>query len=303
MTKNLSEKQWAKVPEYLNKWLAYGLRTDSVNKEMARDAVRFLYKDILSMDNPKFVVFLDSPMACQLAFNLIKNTKLDIKIKKPQLDSQLYSQDLGYFPAVAALWGWGSYYGFYDFILHEIFPEKQNEFLKYKKFIKLWPELHYFLPFKDIIFISDFPKKINKNADNRLHSHSGPSLEYSDSWALYYSNGISVNKEFIEADPEKYTKDQILNEKNADIRREMARRLTPQQLIEKLEPKVIDSYNNYELLSIDLGDGRSRPFLKMNNPSMNLIHIEGVKPEIKTVKEAICYRNGLKRFIMPKELT
>jgi hypothetical protein len=48
----------------------------------------------------------------------------------------------------------------------------------------------------------------------------------------------------------------------------------------------------YELLILNMGDGRRRPYLKMKNPSIKTWHIEGVAPEIKTVKEALAWRNG-----------
>jgi hypothetical protein len=52
-------------------------------------------------------------------------------------------------------------------------------------------------------------------------------------------------------------------------------------------------------LSIDLGDGRYRPYLKMINPSLGVVHVEGVHPDCKTVEEAICFRNQLKEFSLP----
>ena len=75
-----------------------------------------------------------------------------------------------------------------------------------------------------------------------------------------------------------------------------------------LDAKVIDTYDSsiggkYELLTLDVGDGRIRPYLKMLNPSINEACIEGVRPEIKTVKEAICYRNGLNEFEEPQQLS
>jgi hypothetical protein len=86
--KDLSKEQWAKVPQYLNKWLGHGYRTRTTDRKKAKSAINFLYVDMLKVTAPKFVIFLDSPMACQLAANLIKNTKWD----KPQLHSQLRSQ-------------------------------------------------------------------------------------------------------------------------------------------------------------------------------------------------------------------
>ena len=59
----------------------------------------------------------------------------------------------------------------------------------------------------------------------------------------------------------------------------------------------------YELLLLDLGDGRRRPFLKMTNPSTGDYEYQGVPPNCKTVEEAICFRNGLKVYEEPNHLT
>ncbi len=48
----------------------------------------------------------------------------------------------------------------------------------------------------------------------------------------------------------------------------------------------------YELLLLDLKDGRRRPFLKMLNPSSFEYHIEGVPPGCDTIQDALNWRNG-----------
>ncbi len=47
------------------------------------------------------------------------------------------------------------------------------------------------------------------------------------------------------------------------------------------------------MLVLDLGDGRTRPYLKMLNPSIGVWHVEGVAPAVRTVQEALNFRNGL----------
>lgn len=70
-----------------------------------------------------------------------------------------------------------------------------------------------------------------------------------------------------------------------------------------LEYKVIDKMDGYELITFDIGDGRIRPWLKMQNPSMGLTHIEGVPPETKTCSAALAYRNGLEDYYAPSALS
>jgi hypothetical protein len=58
----------------------------------------------------------------------------------------------------------------------------------------------------------------------------------------------------------------------------------------------------YELLSVNYDGRGERPYLKMRSLSINAVHIEGIKPGVTSVKEAICFRNGLKTFSLPNTL-
>jgi len=94
----------------------------------------------------------------------------------------------------------------------------------------------------------------------------------------------------------------LLKIKNAQVRAEFVRKLGIDYVISKLG-KVVDTFGNYQLVLLDLGDTqrdpqdwqkqipRCRPFLKMQNPSVpELWHVEGVHPDCKTVADAIQYR-------------
>ena len=50
-------------------------------------------------------------------------------------------------------------------------------------------ELHYFYPFEDIVFVSDFPKNISVDKEFKLHNTNGEALSYRDSYNLYAING------------------------------------------------------------------------------------------------------------------
>ena len=83
----------------------------------------------------------------------------------------------------------------------------------------------------------------------------------------------------------------IFKVRNADIRREIILKVGIERLCYDLKAKVIEKIGDYELIELDLRDGRRRPFLKMHNPSVpELWHVEGVHPCIKTVQDALNYR-------------
>ena len=157
--------------------------------------------------------------------------------------------------------------------------------------------------------ISDRPSKLTVDEENRPHSYQGPYIEWRDGTALYAIHGVRVPMWIAETKAEEFTKDMILSEENADYRRCIVQKIGIEKTVELLGAEVIDTYESsvggqYELLAIDYtGTGEKRPFLKMKNPSMDAWHIEGVSPGIKTVKDAICFRNGLKKFIEPEVLS
>jgi len=95
----------------------------------------------------------------------------------------------------------------------------------------------------------------------------------------------------------------FLKETNAEIRRELVRKIGTFRIYKELGAVVLDKDDNYELITLNIGDGRHRPYLKMKNPSVEAIHIEGVHPDCKTVKEALTWRNSLTSWTEPEALT
>jgi hypothetical protein len=89
MISKLTPKQENKISEYLNYWLGVGLRTETLDREKAKNAVDFLYTKILKMNKPKQYIFLDSPMACQLFLN--GSNQLENQLRN-QLENQLWNQ-------------------------------------------------------------------------------------------------------------------------------------------------------------------------------------------------------------------
>lgn len=78
--------------------------------------------------------------------------------------------------------------------------------------------------------------------------------------------------------------------KNAQVRAEFVKKVGIDRIIYELG-EVVDTVGNYQLVMLDLQDGRKRPFLKMQNPSCpELWHVEGVHPNCRTVADALQYR-------------
>jgi len=152
----------------------------------------------------------------------------------------------------------------------------------------------YWWPNKDFIMVCNRPKHIHRNRNGQLHSETEQAIEWPDGWGLYMLNGVRVTKELVETPREKLDPHIIIKESNAEVRREIVRKIGIEKVCQVLTTKVLDKKGKYELLLLDLGDTRQRPYLKMINPSTGTYHIEGVEPQIKTVEDALNWRNGTK---------
>ena len=117
-------------------------------------------------------------------------------------------------------------------------------------------------------------------------------------WGLYALNGVIVPREVVEAPAEKLDAHILLKEKNAEVRREIVRKIGIERVLKDLKATILDKQGTYELVSLDIGDNRKRPYLKMLNPSscIPVWHIEGVPPDICSVNEAIVWRNNSKEL-------
>ena len=124
-----------------------------------------------------------------------------------------------------------------------------------------------------------------------LHNDKGASVRYADGFSVYSLNGVRVSKELVETPAEQLEPHIVVQEKNAEVRREIVRKIGVERLVQKLGAKTLDKKGNYELLNIDLGENRIRPYLKMLNPSVGTWHIEGVSPGCRTIEQAINWRN------------
>jgi hypothetical protein len=87
MITKLTIEQESKIPEYFEKWSKIGLTYKKIDKDYAKK-ILLKYLSIIDL-KPKYFLFLDSPMACQLAINLLKN--IDNQLRN-QLYNQLHNQ-------------------------------------------------------------------------------------------------------------------------------------------------------------------------------------------------------------------
>jgi hypothetical protein len=180
--------------------------------------------------------------------------------------------------------------GFYDYFLRVCNLTDQTKLLH-----GLWQiaeSAGWYLPHEHICWIAERHQRVCRNGRGQLHSHDGMAVEYPDGWGVWAWNGVRVNEQIIlKADT--LTTQQIAEESNAQVRQVMVERIGIERVCQMFKAKVLDERGTYQLLALDLGDGRIRPYLKMLNPSIDVWHVEGVAPNITTVQHALNFRNGL----------
>jgi hypothetical protein len=193
---------------------------------------------------------------------------------------------------------WASGYGqhdsdwisFYDFFAREIGLFEQTK--KLAGLTKITENAGWFLPHQKLCWISERHNVLNRNSQGRLHKDGGAALAYPDGFEIYALNGVRVKKCQAMTPAEDITPQEVLSEANADIRRELIRKVGIDRMMAALPHKSLEKRGDYELFSINLGAGATDArYLKMTNPSVGCFHLEGVHPDCNTVEKSLNWRN------------
>jgi hypothetical protein len=304
----LTPEQEAKLPEYRDKWIKIGLGTKT-DKELAAKHINECYV-VSKFEPPKEILFVESPKA------VLRELDERFGIKKEQ--ALLF---YGNFEA-----GWAS---FYDYCINETEIQGLEPSVP---FIELIKQVSITSFLDKMCIASELPKFI-KLQDKRLHCTTGPAIEYKDGFNVFALNGIRMKEEYVMTPADQMSVKMVMTEENVDVRRELLRKIGLERFVRDTRARELDKYTIYftkqkspygpviqipsearpagdfttcvyQLLEIDLGgDFGTARVLKMDNPSINAMHVEGVEDTCNTVKEALAWREGLDKFVLPKQLT
>lgn len=308
MIKELTKKQEEMIPVYVDRYINLAYSTVYRKKEEVVPIVNSIYKHILLKPEPKKIYLMDSPVAAWTVF-----LELDGKVNHiPDLDKLIEKKTGSELRKVLRsrlsqnnsnfVWPYldGKFsvniFALYDYF-HEVcgidLGKKTENYKIWRETIKV--ELIY--PGDEVCVVSNNFQEIYQNDNKQLHKDGGPALQYADGFSVYCLNGVRVSKEIAETPAKKLDPAIILKEKNAEVRREIVRKIGIERICEKLGAKVIDKGTDHagqpcELLLLDLQDGRKRPYIKLINPSIGTYHVEGVHPDCNTLEKAFRFRNG-----------
>jgi hypothetical protein len=130
---------------------------------------------------------------------------------------------------------------------------------------------------------------------NFLHREDGPAIYFPKlKSGIYCMNDVRVSKQVVVTPAEKLKAEMITKTRNAEIRRELVRKIGIERVLAELGATLLDKSDDgkYELVNLAIDANRNRPYLKMLNPSTGTWHIEGVEPRTTTVAAALQFRNG-----------
>lgn len=143
----------------------------------------------------------------------------------------------------------------------------------------------------EFAMVSDRPEILHVRPDGQPHYEKGPFCQWRDNSRLYALNGVFVPAYVVETPSEQLDPKMIMKETNAEVQRELVRKIGIERVCHSLNAKVIDAERGYELLELEVQNGEKWPYLKMENPSIpELWYVEGVGTECRTVREAFHWR-------------
>jgi hypothetical protein len=108
-------------------------------------------------------------------------------------------------------------------------------------------------------FLCGRPEYIKRDEQNRLHCEDGPAIRWKDGYCNYFWHGVSVPEKLIER-PDEITKEDLINETNAEVRRGM---------MEKLGERFYSLLDVFEVARETMGQGefaREAVLYRSNEP-------------------------------------
>ena len=167
--------------------------------------------------------------------------------------------------------------------------QKAQEILRSQKL--LFEHCGFIFPFEKICAVSDRPRHLRFDSQNRLHAEGEPAIEFADGWKIYFYHGVRLPEEYGQLHPNQWQSQWLLAEENAEVRRVLIEGIGYDRICQELQAKQIDTWQEYALLQIDNSDVEPICLLKMTCPSTGLIHALRVPPNLTSAREAIGWVN------------
>jgi len=322
---SLTDEQRNRMQEWAQKFIQIGLRTGPSNRPLFEAGVRECYR-FAKLPEPRKIIWVQSPlvavMAGSLAHHIMSHEAVDGAVGEAvhgavgeAVDGAVKAHWFRYMGG--QFWAGGWYYGpayvsfFREVCGLELSGDADDRARAYQQTVE---HACWWWPHREYVVVSEHPTAIHLESAGgsdrkRLHCQTGMAVEFGDGWGVWSWHGVRVNEQIIMR-PDTLTPEQIAKEKNAQVRQVMVERIGIERVCQMFKARCVDRRTvrgaipfkadenseierPYELLMLNIGDGRERPYLKMLNPSVGVWHVEGVHPNCQTVQQALNWRNGL----------
>lgn len=274
----LTENEKAAMKILAQEWTAIALRTDKMDRKKAEPLIQNLYK-AADLPIPE-VVFVDSPMQAAFTYGA-KAALIDMEKDGSKLmidkerSKRIHDALFSALPEVEAMAAYQCFEqsGFrgieeankwsnhiqggnmwtgemcYIAAVRDVLGLDLPEFKKYKAWeqagINSGPRILH----NEFCVVSDFPELILTDNENRPHAEHGPSHKWRDGWKLYHWHGHRIPEEWIE-NREMLTAEFALKQTNVEDRRVACEIIGWANIIDQLNPAVIDKDNDPEVGSL-----------------------------------------------------
>jgi hypothetical protein len=146
---------------------------------------------------------------------------------------------------------------------------------------------------QEVALVVRHPNILALDPAGRLHSATGPCLEYPDGWGFYAWHGVRVPQKIILA-PEQLTFQDWREAPNMEVRRVIQERLG-EQFMTQVGGMVIDTGPRGTLYEVPLPGNRERTarYVQVQDASTPRQYFLRVPPTIQTAAEAVAWSFGL----------
>lgn len=314
--KELTEKNKAAAPQYVDKWVGIGLDTNRITLDEAIDIIHPIQTELLDSKATPVLIF-DNPLLCWIACHFAKQNvpinDIPAKVKEFVDGKNRFKLEPFCSPFLSGSFSVPNF-SFYDFMFNEVGVEIVPELLRKYKIWEASTKLGMIFPLENVCIVSQKPIKISRNDEGRIHADcDGPAIEYAGEMGekIYALNGTVVPEWLATTPSGKLTLEQYNSVSNADVRMEFVRKFGIERMLNF--GKKIDSYENYDnewwsKSEYEIWDMKSlfpsieyAPHLKMLNQTTKVWHVEALPPDVRNLEQAM-YRRMNNRKIDVKSI-
>lgn len=184
---------------------------------------------------------------------------------------------------------------FFDFFRSELNLIEQTE--KWLGNMAVAENTGWWLPYKELCFVSERHNIVKRDDRGRLHSIDSPAVQYPDGWSIYAIHGVRI-KEHIVINPEKITVEEIESENNTEVRRVMREKYGNDRYIKDSGAVLFHKDRYGELYRKEIKND-NEPFCMVkvinstaeSDGTFNIYFLQ-VPPSCRTTHEAVAWTFG-----------